>query len=315
MTKTGIVYHKNFLLHQTGSWHPERPERLSAIMDHLTKTGLINKLTSIDAAPADREWVATIHSQSYIDSVKLACEQGYSNLDPDTGIVSESFDVAMLAVGGALAAGDAVMNQQVENVFCALRPPGHHAERNRARGFCLFNNIAILAKYLQIKHHIGKILIIDWDVHHGNGTQYAFYDDPTVFYFSIHQYPYFPGSGSRNETGIDDGEGFTMNFPLSVGHGDGDYIGIFRNYLVPAADKFKPDFILISAGFDAHEDDYISGMHVTDAGFKKLSDVSVQIAEKHCKGKIISLLEGGYHLNKLAKCVELHIESLLNRGT
>ena len=311
MRKTGLVYHEDYLRHQAGAGHPERPERLESIMKYLTATKLLDKLVRIDPYSAEIDWIATVHTRDYINFVKQACEQDYSYLDADTGICADSYRIALLAAGGAMAAADAVMNKKVDSAFCAVRPPGHHAEKDRARGFCLFNNIAIAAKYLQQKYQIGKVLIVDWDVHHGNGTQNTFYDDPTVFYFSIHQWPHYPGSGLRTEKGIRKGEGFTLNVLLSAGHGNDDYIEIFENQLVPAAKNFKPNFILISAGFDGHYQDPLAGMQLTEKGYAQLTQIVVDLADEFCEGRIISFLEGGYNLEMLARSVAVHIEVLL----
>lgn len=311
MRKTGLVYHEDYLRHNAGVGHPERPERLESIMKHLAETKLLEKLVRIEPYPAEIDWIATIHTRDYIDSIKQACEQGYHHLDADTGICPESYQIALLATGGALAAADAVMDNKINNAFCAVRPPGHHAEKDRARGFCIFNNIAITTRYLQQKYQLEKVLIIDWDVHHGNGTQNSFYDDPTVFYFSIHQWPHYPGSGLQMEKGIGNGEGFTLNVPLSGGHGNEDYIDIFENQLVPAAKKFEPDFILISAGFDGHYQDPLAGMQLTEKGYGQLTQIAVDLADEFCEGRIISLLEGGYNLEMLARSVATHITVLL----
>jgi Deacetylases, including yeast histone deacetylase and acetoin utilization protein len=311
MRKTGLVFHKDYLLHNAGIAHPERPERLKSIMGYLSDIQLLEQLERIDPYPAEVEWIATIHTLDYIEYVKHACENGVHYLDFDTGICADSYRIALLAAGGAMAAADAVMNKKIDNVFCAVRPPGHHAEQNRARGFCLFNNIAILARYLQRQHQLEKILIVDWDVHHGNGTQNAFYDDSTVFYFSIHQWPHYPGTGLQREKGIDRGEGFTLNVPLTAGHGNDTYIDAFQHQLVPALQNFKPDFILISAGFDAHFSDPLAGMQLTDSGYRQLTEIVAEIADQFCQGRIISLLEGGYDLEVLARSVAIHIEVLL----
>ncbi|MDZ7319616.1 MAG: histone deacetylase, partial [candidate division KSB1 bacterium] len=200
--RTGLVYHEDYLLHLAGAWHPESPERLRSIIEHLTATKLIDQLIPISPYLAPVEWIATIHTPEYISFIERACAQGDTSLDADTGIGVESYRIARLAVGGALAAADAIMQHKIDNAFAAIRPPGHHAEKNQAMGFCLFNNIAILARYLQQHYRLPKIFIIDWDVHHGNGTQNSFYDDPTVFYFSIHQWPHYPGTGRTTERGI-----------------------------------------------------------------------------------------------------------------
>ncbi|UCE05958.1 MAG: histone deacetylase [bacterium] len=311
MKKTGLVYHEDYLGHNAGVAHPERSERLKSIMNHLSNIKLLEQLERIEAYAADIEWIATIHTRDYIDSIKKACQQGISHLDADTGICPDSYRIALLAAGGALAAADAVMDKKIANAFCAIRPPGHHAEKSRAMGFCLFNNVAITARYLQKKYQLEKVLIVDWDVHHGNGTQNAFYDDPTVFYFSIHQWPHYPGTGLQQEKGNGEGKGFTLNVPLTSGHGNEDYINIFQTQLVPAAEGFKPDFILISAGFDAHYEDPLAGMQLTEPGYGRLTEIVIQLADVFCEGRSVSMLEGGYHLETLAQSVAAHIKALL----
>ncbi len=315
MLKTGFVYHEDFLLHDTGTWHPERADRLKSIVQTLSSTGLKEKLKTITPEPAQIKWIETIHTTEYVKSIEKACDLGYKNLDADTTICSDSYRIALLAAGSGISAADKIMNGEIQNGFCAVRPPGHHAEKKRAMGFCLFNNVAITARYLQQKFSLKKILIIDWDVHHGNGTQNAFYDDATVFYFSVHQSPHYPGTGLINEFGMGEGEGFNLNVPLPAGMGDEDYIEIFQSKLKPAVEKYKPDFILISAGFDAHRDDPLAGMQLTEAGFAKLTDIVAGFAEKICQGRVISLLEGGYNLEKLAASVAAHIEVLIKRSS
>jgi acetoin utilization deacetylase AcuC-like enzyme len=203
------------------------------------------------------------------------------------------------------------MEHKVTNAFCAVRPPGHHALKDKAMGFCIFNNVAIGTKYIQEKYNLPKVLIVDWDVHHGNGTQAAFYDDPNVLYFSVHQYPFYPGSGSQAEQGTGKGLHTVINVPLSAGSGDDSYVKAFEEKLVPAASSFAPDFVLVSAGFDAHEDDLLGGMKVTDRGFAKLTQITKSIAEKFCAGRLVSVLEGGYGLDGLAASVEAHIRVLM----
>lgn len=309
--RTGLIYHEDYLLHLAGTWHPESPERLRSIIDHLIATKLIDQLVPIAPYPAPIEWIATIHTPEYIDFIEQACAQGDTSLDADTGIGVQSYRIARLAVGGALAAADAIMQRQIDNAFAAIRPPGHHAEKNQAMGFCLFNNVAILARYLQRKYQLEKIFIIDWDVHHGNGTQNAFYDDPTVFYFSIHQWPHYPGTGRSIERGIGPGEGYTLNVPLTAGHGNDDYIQAFETQMVPAARLFKPDFFLISAGFDAHLNDPLAGMQLTEQGYARLTRIVVDLADELCDGRLISLLEGGYHLESLSRSVAAHLHVLM----
>jgi acetoin utilization deacetylase AcuC-like enzyme len=226
---------------------------------------------------------------------------------------SETYEVALAAAGGVLAAVDAVMDGKVENAFCAVRPPGHHALKDKAMGFCFFNNVAIAARYVQKKHKLSKVLIVDWDVHHGNGTQAAFYDDPTVLYFSVHQHPFYPGSGTESEKGTGEGLNYTINVPLPSGSGDAEYRKAFEEKLLPAALAFKPDFVLVSAGFDAAEGDRLGGMKVTPEGYAELTHVVREIARKSCHGRVVSLLEGGYDLDALAASVEAHIRVLMDK--
>lgn len=312
MGRVGIVTHPAYLEHDMGSQHPESPERLRAILDHLNSTGTMGKLMMIEPRKASHEWITRIHDVAYVERVeRLAPSSGYASLDPDTSMSPGSLNAAYLAVGGAMAAVDAVMDRQVDSVFCAVRPPGHHAEANRAMGFCLFNNVAIAARYIQQRHGLNRVLIVDWDVHHGNGTQHSFEDDPSVLFFSTHQYPYYPGTGAEHESGIGAGEGYTINVPMSGGQGDEAYEDIFQRVLVPAAEAFRPEFVLISAGFDAHRDDPLASMELTEHGYAVLTRIVAGIANTYASGRIVSSLEGGYHLPALAASVEKHISTLL----
>ncbi|MFI5377953.1 MAG: histone deacetylase [Tepidisphaerales bacterium] len=313
--RTGLMYGPVYLEHQTSKGHPERPERLEAIVKQLKDSGLWEQLVLIEPRDAGLEWLATIHSPQYVQRVKLACERGDALLDSaDVPISKESYAVAVKAAGGVLSAVDAVMDRKAANAFCAVRPPGHHALADRAMGFCIFDNIAVAARYIQKKHKLAKVLIVDWDVHHGNGTQAAFYDDPTVFYFSIHRSPFYPGSGAAMEKGRGKGEGFTLNVPMAQGAGDADYIAAVKGKLIPAANAFKPDFVLVSAGFDAHEDDPLGGMKLTSRGYAELTRIVKEIAREHCAGRLVSVLEGGYDLRGLATSVEAHIRVLMEAG-
>ena len=310
--KTGLVYDDIYLEHKVTPGHPERPERLTAIVDRLKATGLYAQLLHLSPRAAELEWITTVHSQRYAERVKQSCENGVQYLDSmDTPISPKSYQAALAAAGGMLCAIDAIMQKKVRNVFCAVRPPGHHATEGQAMGFCLFNNIAIGTRYIQKKHNLAKVLIVDWDVHHGNGTQAAFYDDPSVLYFSVHQYPFYPGTGSAAEKGSGKGLDCTINVPLPAGSTDADYLTVFEEKLKPAALAFRPDFVLISAGFDAHEHDLLGGMRVTTQGFARLSRIVKDIAEKCCEGRLVSTLEGGYELDKLAASVEAHIRVLM----
>lgn len=307
--KTGLVYHDIFLEHKPIAGHPERPERLIAITQALKKEKWFPELVLLTPKPAPLKWITKIHSSRYLKHVKNACQQGETCLDGED-ISLKSYEAAVMSVGGVLAAIDAVMSGKVKNAFCAIRPPGHHALRNRAMGFCIFNNIAIGAKYIQSKYKLKKVLIVDWDVHHGNGTQEIYYDDPTVLYFSIHRYPFYPGTGSEEEKGEGKGFNYTVNVPLPKGSGDNDFKEAFEKKLKPSAIPFNPDFILISAGFDAHEADPLGGMKVSADGYAKLTRIVLDIARECCKGRVVSVLEGGYDLKGLADSVTSHISAL-----
>ena len=311
-TKTGLVYDDIYVEHKTTPGHPECPERLVQIVKRLKAKGLYSQLVELKAMPADRHWIETVHAPEYIDRARSSSENGAGYLDTgDVPISLKSYEAAVMAAGGVLTAIDAVMEQKVTNAFCAVRPPGHHALENRAMGFCIFNNVAIGTRYIQEKHNLPKILIVDWDVHHGNGTQAAFYDDPNVLYFSVHQYPFYPGSGSQDEQGSGKGLQTNINVPLPAGSGDESYVKAFEEKLAPAASSFAPDFVLVSAGFDAHEGDLLGGMRVTEQGFAKLTQIVKSIAEKCCAGRLVSVLEGGYGLEGLAASVEAHIRVLM----
>ncbi|NQU07395.1 MAG: histone deacetylase [Candidatus Abyssubacteria bacterium] len=309
MPKTGFVYHPIYMEHFAGPGHPERPERLTAILRALEASGLKDALVELTPSPCPREYVEDVHSKRLIDSIESLCRRAPQYIDADTVVSEKSFEAALFAAGAGIAAADAVMDNEIDNAFCAVRPPGHHAETDRAMGFCLFNNVAIAARYLQRAREIEKVLVIDWDVHHGNGTQEIFYEDPTVLLFSSHQYPYYPGTGSMDEGGRGKGETYTVNAPLRAGCGDKEYQEVFSRMLPPVADVFKPDFVLISAGFDAHESDPLASMRLTDEGYAWLTRMALDIARKHCGGRLISMLEGGYDV-ALGTSVAAHIETL-----
>jgi len=312
MGKTGLVYDPRYLDHDMGGGHPESPDRLRAIMQQLERSGTAAHLTRIEPREAEDEWITQIHKPSYITMLKAHTPtNGRVSLDLDTAMSHGSLTAAYLAAGGALAAVDAIMSRQVEHVFCAVRPPGHHAEAGRAMGFCLFNNVAIAARYVQKKHGLKRVLIVDWDVHHGNGTQHSFEDDSSVLFFSTHQYPHYPGTGRESERGRGAGEGFTINVPMEAGEGNDEYRTVFRKSLVPAADAFKPEFVIVSAGFDAHRDDPLASMGLTEEGYADLTGIVAGIAKRHADGRILSSLEGGYNLTALATSVDRHVQALL----
>jgi acetoin utilization deacetylase AcuC-like enzyme len=306
----GLVYHPDYLKHDTGQYHPERPSRLEAVMQALEVSGHAQQLTRLEGDNDPEAWVATVHHLEHIKLVQATRQHNHTALDPDTIVCRDSYDAALKAVAGTLAAADAVMQGQVSQAFCAVRPPGHHATSRRPMGFCLFNNVAILARYLQQHHGLDNILIIDWDVHHGNGTQYIFEEDPSVLYFSTHQYPFYPGTGAATETGQGRGQGFTMNVPLPAGTGDDTYLAVFEQQLLPRALAYRPDCVLISAGFDAHYADPLAQMQVTEEGYRRMTQVVKEVAATCCQQRLISVLEGGYNLAALARSVQAHIEEL-----
>jgi acetoin utilization deacetylase AcuC-like enzyme len=313
--RTGFLYDEIYLRHHTGAGHPERPERLTAIVARLKQKGLLTSLVSLKPAPASTLWLTTVHTPQYVERVRQSCQAGIGYVDtPDAPVSTDSYKVALAAVGGVQCAIDAVMEGKIDNAFCAVRPPGHHALKDRAMGFCLFNNVAIAAKYIQKQYKLPKVLIVDWDVHHGNGTQAAFYDDPTVFYFSTHQSPFYPGTGNAEEKGQGKGLGFTCNVPLPAGCGDAEYRQAFEEQLQSAADAFKPDFVLISAGFDAAQGDLLGQMKLTPQGYAQLTRIVKDIASRYSRGRLVSVLEGGYNLDALAASVEAHLRVLMEQG-
>ncbi|HMK60532.1 MAG TPA: histone deacetylase [Dissulfurispiraceae bacterium] len=314
MKRTGFLYDERFLLHDTGPEHPESPERLRAIFKGIEEGGLLPKLTRIEASRVQQDWIEIVHSIKLIMRFEEACLWGMDILDhPDNKICKETFETAMLAAGGVVDTVDLVMKGKLDNAFCAVRPPGHHAEVSRVMGFCYFNNVAIAARYLQRNWGVQRIGIIDIDVHHGNGTQNIFYDDPSVFFFSIHEHPSFsyPGTGREFEVGTGSGSGYTMNIPVLPGQGDDAYKELITGRLIPAFDAFKPEFILVSAGFDAHADDDMADLKLTTEGFTWVMGQIVALAEKHAGGRLVSILEGGYCIARLPELARNHVKVLL----
>ncbi len=314
MRRTGFVYDERYMRHKTGAYHPEIPERIAAVYRGVEGAGLLPKLVSIPPRPAPLRWIQEIHGTDYIEQFKNACLAGATEFHcPDNQMCGETFETALLAVGGVLDAVRSVMEGDIDNAFCAVRPPGHHAEQNQAMGFCYFNNVAIAARYLQIEWHIEKVGIIDFDVHHGNGTQHIFEDDPDVFYYSIHQHPSFgyPGTGRDFESGRGAGYGFTKNSPVLPGQGDTEYRRLLERDLFPAFDSFQPEVMLVSAGFDAHISDDMSDIRLSTEGFVWIMERLVEMANRYCRGRLVSVLEGGYSLKHLPKLVADHIRILL----
>ena len=308
--KTAVVKDEIYLQHLTGDSHPESHHRLEVVYEMLEDEEMKGKFRILSPRPATQEELELNHSLNYINQVASTAGRSFSMLDPDTTTSAKSWEVAQMAVGGMLAAIDKVMDGEVKNAFALVRPPGHHAERNRGRGFCLFNNIAIGAHYARQKYLLDRILIVDWDLHHGNGTQNAFYEDPHIVYFSTHQYPYYPGSGSIDEDGKGEGKGFTINVPLPGGQEDQDFSGIYQDILKPIASEFKPQLILVSAGYDIYFQDPLGEMNVTPEGFATLTSLIMDMAQSNCQGKLVITLEGGYHLNGLRDSVKATLKEL-----
>ena len=314
MKRTGFLYDERYLHHYTGVGHPEVPERLEAVYRGIEEAGLLPRLTRITAGKSEVRWAGLVHSSDYISRFKDACAIGETEFQhPDNQISFESYEIALLAVSGILDTIKMVMEGKLDNAFCAVRPPGHHAEIDQAMGFCYFNNVAIAARYLQYIWGIPRVGIVDFDVHHGNGTQHIFEDDPEVFYYSIHEHPTFayPGTGREFEKGRGAGFGYTLNSPVLPGQGDEDYRLMIEQELIPAFDQYEPEVILVSAGFDAHIDDDMSNINLSTEGFSWLMKKLVDLADRHARGRIISILEGGYNLDRLPELVKNHVEILL----
>jgi len=314
MKRVAYVTHPDYLLHVPPFDHPESPDRLIAIDEHLRRNGLMESLVTVAPGEPSEDDVARVHDPDYLRRLELACRRGDLTLESeDTYLSKNSYGIALLAAAGAVAGADAVASGRVDRAFCAVRPPGHHAGRAEGMGFCLLNNTAIAARYLQARHGVSRILIVDWDVHHGNGTQSIFLTDPTVFFFSIHENPTFlyPGTGRRWEIGKGAGEGYTLNAPMAPGSGDAEYRLAFEQMLPPAMERFRPEFVVISAGFDAHRDDPLADIQLTDEGFGFMSRFVADLANAHCGGRIVSILEGGYERESLTQCTERHIRELL----
>lgn len=311
----GIVYDERYLAHDTGPGHPERADRLRAIVEKLTADGLLDRVKRIDAKPAEVDAVTAIHGPRYVERVAEECERAPGYLDSlDTPICPESYETALLSAGGAIAAADAVMAGEVNRAFSMGRPPGHHAEKVQAMGFCLFNNIAIAAEHLVRRHGVERVAIVDFDVHHGNGTQHAFEDRGDVLFASTHEHPrfQFPGTGFEHETGNGAGAGVTLNVALLPGTGDAEARVAYEQKVLPKLDEFKPQVLMISAGFDAEADDPLGGLSWTADTFDWLTRELCAVADRHAEGRIVSTLEGGYNLASLARCVATYLTALLD---
>jgi acetoin utilization deacetylase AcuC-like enzyme len=309
---TALIHHPIYEKHDTGSGHPEMPKRYRVIVDAIKgDTELADRLVEITPEKASQGVIQAAHTKDHFKRVEGAFENGLDRLDADTVISMQSFDAALFAAGGAIAAVDAVMQGEATNAFVAVRPPGHHATAENAMGFCLFNNVAVAARYAQNKYkEIDRVAIIDWDVHHGNGTQGIFYSDSSVTFFSMHQYPWYPGTGSRGETGQGKGLGATLNVPLKAFTKAGEQTRVFEAAVGEMASKMKPDLIFVSAGFDAHLTDPLGQLELEDPDFASMTRTVVQWADDACDGRVVSCLEGGYNLETLGDTVRSHVAAL-----
>jgi acetoin utilization deacetylase AcuC-like enzyme len=311
MTRTGLVYSPEYLKHVTPGGHPESPRRAEVVIKGLEDSVVLPQLQRIDPKPAPSEAILRCHSADYFQVARKDVLDGKSELSTgDTNICEATFDVAMLAAGGIIAAVDAVIEKRVQNAFCVVRPPGHHATPSRGMGFCLFNNIAIGARHAQARHKIGKVLIADFDVHHGNGTQDVFYDDGSVLFFDCHQHPWYPGTGDSSETGTGKGLNCTINCPFPAGSGRAQILGAFETKLIDAAQKFKPDLVMLSAGFDSRQGDPLGNFLLSDDDFADLTKVVMHIAREHAENRLVTVLEGGYNLRGLMKASASHVKTL-----
>jgi acetoin utilization deacetylase AcuC-like enzyme len=309
---TGLVIAEAYVEHLTGQGHPEQPGRVTAIVERLQTDGLLDRARTITPRTATDEEILRCHAADYLRIVNEDVTEGLHRLSTgDTPLSARSLEVAQLAAGGLLTAVDEVLTGRLRNAFAVVRPPGHHATPKKGMGFCLFNNVAIAARYAQSKYGVSRVLIADWDVHHGNGTQDIFYEDGTVLFFDTHQHPLYPGTGAATETGRGAGAGLTINCPFPAGSGRKEIVGAFREKLLPAAQAFRPDLVLVSAGFDSRIDDPLGSFKLTDEDFAELTGIVKEIAAKHCGGRLVSTLEGGYNLAGLASAAASHVRALM----
>lgn len=313
MNKTALIYDPVFLEHKTGANHPEKPERLLAILGHLKETGILSKLTQLRPRKARLDEISTVHVKDYVRELKGFTEMGGGHLDLDTVVSKNSFKAASYAAGACLTGVQKLLEGEFNNIFALVRPPGHHARSNWGMGFCLFNNLAIAARYAQ-KLGLKKVLILDFDAHHGNGIQDIFYSDPSVLYISTHNHPFYPGTGFLNDVGIGEGKGYTVNFPLSSKAGDEMFAKIFKEIVIPIVEQFKPDIIMLAAGFDAHHSDPLGGLGLTSKGYSKITKIMLELAGQLCKGRLLVSLEGGYDLIALSYSVATVINEMAGLG-
>ncbi len=303
MAEVVVYFDPLFEEHKTGYGHPERPERLPVAMKALTDSGLLEGIEVISPRDATVDEIELVHSPRYIEQVRDVSTGGGGHLDMDTAVSEATYAAALKAAGALLESVDWCLEGESRRTFCMVRPPGHHALPSRGMGFCIFNNVALAAKYAIERKGLERVMIVDWDAHHGNGTQDTFYDYAEVLYISMHQYPHYPGTGWVDETGSGRGEGLTMNFPFPAGTGEEHYLAALERAIIPAGRKFDPDLVLISAGYDSHAGDLLCSMRLTDSSYRKMTDLLVGFSEDCCSGRLIVTLEGGYNLNAQARSI------------
>jgi acetoin utilization deacetylase AcuC-like enzyme len=308
MARTGVVIDDRFLTHDTGPGHPERPQRVAVLFDVVREREAA--LVRVPARAATADELALVHDGRHVEHVAATEKLAHYAFDADTPASSESYSAARLAAGGLLALLDEIADGRLDNGFALVRPPGHHAERLRAMGFCLFNNAAVGAEYLRRRHGLERVLVVDWDLHHGNGTQHLFESEPGVLYVSTHQYPYYPGTGAEGEQGVGAGEGFTINLPFPAGFGNAEYAEAFRAVIEPIAHEYRPQFVLISAGFDGHARDPLGGMAVTEPGFRFMARSLLDVARACSGGRCAAVLEGGYDLTAIRHSVAAVLDEM-----
>ncbi len=309
-TRTALITHPNSVLHEMGAYHPESPQRIIAILDFLKEHGLIDLMLQIEATPAPSEALVKVHSDSYVDyifSKAPSAKNAIFNIDPDTTMNRHTLKAALTASGAVLDAVDGIMNNKFDNAFCCIRPPGHHAEKATGMGFCFFNNIAVGAQHVLDKYALERVAIVDFDVHHGNGTEDIFLAEPRVLFCSTFQEYIFPGKAANSQPG------HIVNVPLVAGCNSNMYRKAFSEEVLPELEKFKPEFIFISAGFDAHKDDQLAGLKLETQDYSWITEQISKIANKYAKGRMVSVLEGGYNLDALAQSVGAHVNALLRK--